>query len=91
MARTRAAAEREKKTTLAFRILTWAILPLIILTMIPAFLSLRRILNPIRTHVAQAQACMKVPCTIAQKYELTRLLYEDRVELGRTRSFSASS
>jgi hypothetical protein len=83
VAKTRAAAEREKKTTLAFRILTWAILPLIILTMIPAFLSLRRILNPIRTHAAQAQACMKTPCTIAQKYELTRLLYEDRVELGR--------
>lgn len=82
VARTRAAAEREKKTTLAFRVLTWAILPLIILTMIPAFLSLRRILNPIRTHAAQAQACMKVPCTIAQKYELTRLLYEDRVSLG---------
>ncbi|MCM3877684.1 MAG: hypothetical protein NEA02_14860 [Thermoanaerobaculia bacterium] len=83
MAKTRAAAEREKKTTLVFRILTWAILPLIILTMIPAFLSLRRILNPIRTHAALAQNCMKVPCTIAQKYELTRLLYEDRVELGR--------
>ena len=82
VARTRAAAEREKKTTLAFRILTWAILPLIVLTMIPAFLSLRRILNPIRTHAAQAQACMKTPCTIAQKYELTRLLYEDRVGLG---------
>ncbi len=81
--RTRAAAEREKKTTLVFRILTWAILPLIILTMIPAFLSLRRILNPIRTHAAQAQACMKQPCSIAQKYELTRLLYEDRVGLGR--------
>ncbi len=83
VAKTRAAADRERKTTLVFRILTWAILPLIILTMIPAFLSLRRILNPIRTHAAQAQACMKTPCTIAQKYELTRLLYEDRVELGR--------
>ncbi len=82
VARTRAAAEREKKTTLAFRILTWAILPLIVITMIPAFLSLRRILNPIRTHAAQAGQCMKVPCTIAQKYELTRLLYEDRVSLG---------
>ena len=83
IAKTRAATEREKKTTLVFRILTWALLPLIIVTMIPAFLSLRRILNPIRTHAAQAQACMKQPCTIAQKYELTRLLYEDRVELGR--------
>ena len=81
--KTRAAAEREKKTTFAFRVLTWAILPLIVLTMIPAFLSLRSILNPIRRHAAQAQTCMKVPCTIAQKYELTRLLYEDRVELGR--------
>ena len=81
-AKTRAAAVREKKTTLAFRILTWAILPLIVLTMIPAFLSLRRILNPIRTHAAQAQTCMKGPCTVAQKYELTRLLYEDRVSLG---------
>ena len=49
--------------------------------MIPAFLSLRRILNPIRTHAAQAQACMKQPCSIAVKYELTRLLYEDRVGL----------
>ena len=82
VAKTRAAAEREKKTTLAFRILTWAILPLIVVTMIPAFLSLRRILNPIRTHAALAQQCMKVPCTIAQKYELTRMLYEDRVSLG---------
>jgi hypothetical protein len=82
VAKTRAAAARERKTTLVFRILTWAILPLIILTMIPAFLSLRRILNPIRTHTAQAEACVKGPCTIAQKYELTRLLYEDRVSLG---------
>ena len=83
VARTRASAERDRKTTLVFRILTWAILPLIIITMIPAFLSLRRILNPIRTHAALAQNCMKVPCSIAQKYELTRMLYEDRVELGR--------
>jgi hypothetical protein len=82
VAKTRAAADREKKTTLAFRILTWAVLPLIVLTMIPAFLSLRRILNPIRTHAAQAQTCLKAPCSIAVKYELTRLLYEDRVSLG---------
>jgi hypothetical protein len=81
VAKTRAAADRERKTTLVFRILTWAILPLVVVTMIPAFVSLRRILNPIRTHAAQAGTCMKGPCSIAQKYELTRLLYEDRVGL----------
>lgn len=81
--KTRAAAEREKKTTLVFRILTWAILPLVVVTMIPAFFSLRRILNPIRQHALSAQNCLKVPCSIAQKYDLTRFLYGDRLELNK--------
>ena len=78
-------AESETQTMLVFRLVRGLGIFVVLLFlggMFPAYRSLQSVLNPIRTHAAQAQACMKQPCSIAVKYALTRLLYEDRVGLG---------
>ncbi len=80
--RTAAAREREKKVTWAIRIVAAAIVLLVVGCMIPAWIGLKRIVNPVRLHVTQAQECVdKGPCTVAKAYELSKKLNDDRAEL----------
>ena len=67
IARTKAAIEKEKTTVWVIRGLSVFIVLLVLGGMIPAFIGLKRIVEPIKRNVAAAQECVeKEPCSIAE-------------------------
>lgn len=85
--RTKAAREKERKTLLIAYGLSGLLVLLVILGMLPAWLSLKKVLNPIRQHTAEARECVEQPkgCSIWKAQEIGRSLWEDRDALARKR------
>lgn len=88
IAKTRAAEKLEKQTIWLVRGLSAALVLLFIGGMVPAYLSLKRILVPMKTAVLNTHDCVKdkvgeapQPCTIRKAYGLSRELFEHRDKL----------
>jgi len=78
ISRTKAALEREKKTIWAVRILSALMILLVVGGMIPAWITLSQIINPIKKTIEKAEKCAKGPCPVATAYGLTQDLQKHR-------------
>jgi hypothetical protein len=82
IARTKAAIEKEKTTVWVIRGLSVFIVLLVLGGMIPAYIGIKRIVEPIKRNVAAAQECVeKEPCPIAKAYGISRDLYRSQLEI----------
>jgi hypothetical protein len=82
IARTKAAIQKEKTTVWIIRGLSAFIVLLVLMGMIPAFIGLKRIVEPVKRHVAAAQECVeKEPCSIPKAYGISRDLYKSQLEI----------
>ncbi|MDL1948836.1 hypothetical protein FBQ97_03370 [Acidobacteria bacterium ACD] len=84
IAKTRAAEKLERQTLWLVRGLSAALILLVLCGMIPAYIGLKRIVEPIRVTVRNTQECMEdkpQPCTLPKAYRSSKELYGHRIEL----------
>ncbi|MFN7987838.1 MAG: type VI secretion protein IcmF/TssM N-terminal domain-containing protein [Thermoanaerobaculia bacterium] len=82
IARTKAAIQKEKTTVWVIRGLSAFIVLLVLVGMIPAYIGLKGIVEPIKRNVAAAQECVeKEPCPIPKAYGISRDLFKSQAEI----------
>jgi hypothetical protein len=81
VAKTKAAAEKDKRNLWLFRGLLAALVLLVIGGLFPAYFAVKRIVEPIRQSVKQAEDCWAdkpKPCTVLKAYEVSQELQRQR-------------
>ena len=76
--RTAVAEAKQRRTLWLVRVLGVLVLLLFLAGMIPAYRSLRNVLNPIRSHVTAARECASKPCSVSRSWTIAKSLQEDR-------------
>ncbi|MCC6130930.1 MAG: hypothetical protein IT186_13485 [Acidobacteria bacterium] len=81
VAKTRAAAEKDKRNLWLFRGLLAALIILVLGGLLPAYLAVKNVVEPIRRVVTQAEECWgdkPKPCTVLKAYEVSVELHRQR-------------